>query len=123
MSLSINASTGIVGTLNYMAPELFEWRGEISKLDFPAADIWAVGAMAFYLMTKSIDFPRRRQAVHLGQPESEFLPGDCQISLDGLAFMFDLTSHKAAERPRASQILQHTWLKSIFVEDSIPEAG
>lgn len=38
----------------YMAPELFCPPTEYHKIDFRLADIWSVGAMAFFLLTKQI---------------------------------------------------------------------
>jgi serine/threonine protein kinase len=55
-SVLASNSNVAVGTYGYMAPELFHKPADGTKLDERKADIWATGAMAFYLMSKDEGF-------------------------------------------------------------------
>lgn len=100
--------TELGGTLEYMAPELFR-RDAASQADLKAADIWAVGTMAFHLLTKSLGF-RDRRLLGYGSPESRLFPQDCQISHDGKAFILESTKLEAIDRPGVDQLLAHAWV-------------
>jgi serine/threonine protein kinase len=78
----------LIGTEEYQAPELF--RGHSQGINYPATDMWSLGAMVFRILTQSPVFSNPYEAFqYLSCPEG-FLPitrlGDCHVSPDGRDF-------------------------------------
>lgn len=137
-SVLASNSNVAVGTYGYMAPELFHRPADGTKLDERKADVWAVGAMAFYLMSKdegfqswrSLDFLKttcRGTKVSLyGGPEPTFrsfwsFRDRTKISSarrplltgDGINFIREVTMPEPEHRLRADKAVKHPWLSHL----------
>lgn len=84
-----------------MPPELL--RG-LSTIDYPAADMWALGVLTFCMLTgrdpfhnNTDQFPRRCLDDH-------------QVSPDGRSFIDGLLQSSIAERLRSDQAVSHAWI-------------
>jgi serine/threonine protein kinase len=102
----ITQGDGIVGTLSYMAPELF--RG--SKPD-PSADLYAVGVMLYECLTRAYPFPHDGPAALMERiqggdpvPPSRIVPA---LSASLETFVLRLVSSEPEYRPDATTALQH----------------
>ncbi|KAH8654240.1 kinase-like domain-containing protein [Ilyonectria robusta] len=106
-------STMGMGTEEYKAPELFDY-GVLSDINYQAADMWALGVMTFFLLTKRPLFQSRRSIVlYNGPPESLFPSGsvdDCQLSLDVQAFIGALVRPKPEERLGSEAAKRLVWV-------------
>lgn len=95
-----------------MAPELFIKGGfQSSAVDYRAADIWAVGAMAFFVLTKSRNYLSRRLIVFDEQAKLDFLPTDVEISEDAKSFLVDSTERDPEKRLGWKTASSHVWVQ------------
>lgn len=115
----ISGTTSNVGTLDYMAPELLGYRSEGGHLDLKAADIWSVGAMACYSITKSRSYLTRRLPAAPQGPIDDFLPAHHGISDDGVAFLSSSMEWDPRKRLGWATALSHVWVKQV-VGSSVP---
>lgn len=124
--LSINSTTERpvtrLGTLDYMAPEVMRCPDKLLPEDHKdradiaysaGVDIWAVGILAYELMTGSAPFARTSCAetyreVQTAQPRFPSWLSDSACSFIAAALCKD-----AKQRPSAEQLLRHPWLSSI----------
>ncbi|EXK79196.1 serine/threonine protein kinase [Fusarium oxysporum f. sp. raphani 54005] len=121
-----NTST-IMGTPGYMAPEL-EDRAKRSNINFKAADMWALGVMAFFLSTKHDMFSSIRDVLHYEADPIRLFPngrlGACQVSTDGQNFIRALTAPKPDGRPDSSIASQLPWIQTSMSDlPDIPDTG
>lgn len=91
-----------------MAPELFDYRIQPLEVNYKATDIWSVGVLTFYLLTKSEGLYWRRQ-LNLSDT-SMSLPNDSTVSLTGMQFILQTTSDIPEERLK----WDHTWLSRFW---------
>ncbi|KZL77719.1 calcium/calmodulin-dependent protein kinase type 1B [Colletotrichum tofieldiae] len=101
------------GTLGYMAPEML---GFMKERDCPyAVDIWSLGAVVFRMITTELyltDFALLQNYV---ASKSEFPVKDLQVrkSTESLIELLrQLLAPSPRERPSASEVLAHEWLKA-----------
>lgn len=97
-----------------MAPELF-LKGGNSSVGFPAADMWALGVMTYFILTKDVIFSDRRALIDFENKPDEFfstfsLVGG-ETSSDGLAFVRALLQPKAEMRPDCAVARCHPWIQ------------
>ncbi|KAI9226705.1 MAG: kinase-like domain-containing protein, partial [Piptocephalis tieghemiana] len=100
----------VVGTPYWMAPEVVkgEWYGA-------KVDIWSLGVVIHEMMHGQppyIDYPPLKALYLLataGMPEEE--EEDKRLSKELVSFLRDCTQYKVDDRPTASTLLQHTFLK------------
>ncbi|KAH6889844.1 kinase-like domain-containing protein [Thelonectria olida] len=113
-ALTSGAST-VIGTLEYMAPELFD-EETVSDIKYPAADMWALGIMTFWTLTRSRMFSSQRIFFQYeASPDTIFPRGlldECHVSSDGQAFIRSLTKPKPDDRLDSKAALGHAWLHS-----------
>lgn len=102
----------VVGTLEFMAPELS--RG-LTDVNYPAADMWAVGAMAFRMLTEAAAFSSPFEALrYLDHPDGLFpyaTLNKCEVSQDGQAFIRALLSPPNQRLDSKAALLQE-WVSS-----------
>ena len=110
-------TTGTRGTPVFMAPEVF--RGAYG----PAADVWAAGVTAFFLLTRRYPWwptlaevlsltPRAVRAVVLNPGTGTFNPADpglAPLSPECVAFLSACLARDPAARPSAVAALAHPW--------------
>lgn len=116
----ITATASNIGTLDYMAPELLENRSQGTRLDLKAADVWSVGAMAFYSMTQSRSYLKRRFLAAPPAPTDEFLPPRHEISDDGVAFLVHTLERDPGRRLGWETALSHVWVKQAIGSSTPP---
>lgn len=112
------ALTTFCGSPPYAAPELFR---EESYLG-PPVDIWAMGVMLYFMVTGNVPFPGNT----VPQLKEKILDGSytmpkrasptCQEVLGALL------THKAAERPTISDVLDSKWLEAEGVSEDASSA-
>lgn len=108
-----------------MAPELLDRSADATKIESRLADIWAVGVMTFYVMTKDKGFRNWRSGF-----DQSTLKGDTQdtklqigkegieVSTSSVAFVVEATMENPDERLRWENASLHDW-----VDNHGPEAG
>lgn len=92
-----------------MAPELLNPRIKAADINHQAADLWAVGVMTFYLLTKVQGFAEWRSDIDNAQTADSLLPNGQQISSDGLEFILATTTWDSSERLTCEQADKHVW--------------
>lgn len=116
-SLEATYSVVAIGTYDYMAPELFHRSDSASKLDVRVADIWAVGVMTFYILTKDKGFRDWRssfdQSVQQRGPGSPQIPlgkDGPRVDFEAVMFVLEATMNHLETRLRWEDAGQHSWL-------------
>jgi len=103
-----------------MAPEILnrllgqETRESLPAIDYPATDMWALGVMAFRMLTGAEPFAGLSDVVrYYNHPElfPHSLLDDCHASPDGTAFIRESMQPKPSERLRSSQAACHSWVR------------
>jgi len=90
--------SSVRGTHGYMATELYVFGLDVSSVNWFAADMWSIGAMLFFSLT--------RQAA--SQNHSEL---GAYASALGKGFISSLMSAAPNERPTVSKARQHSWIE------------
>lgn len=114
----LRLSTGLRGTLEFMAPELlFSRRDEtpIGHRNYFKGDIWAVGCIAYFVLTNELPFAdftamfdyKRGQ---IPCPTSQLEPG--RLSEPGRRFLASLLHVNPNERPTARDSVQSDWFEA-----------
>ncbi|KAL4961580.1 kinase-like domain-containing protein [Aspergillus stella-maris] len=100
-----------VGTPEYMAPELlFDTKKESEYSN--AVDIWSLGCLLFYLLTKKLAFPGFHELDEYYQGGASFperVLVQHGIELSGTRFIQGLLSPMPNDRPKASKVLVSEW--------------
>ncbi|GJN85199.1 hypothetical protein PLIIFM63780_008763 [Purpureocillium lilacinum] len=103
---------------NYVAPEvLFDQAGP-SSIDHPATDMWALGVMTFYMLTKSHLFPWQQNLSQYRRSPDEIFGNkldEYRVGREGQEFIRALVRLEPAERLNAKEASRHEW-----VRDGIP---
>lgn len=104
--------------MDYMAPEVLYYEDETSNIDHKAADIWSLGATAFYLLTKSRNYLRWRTMHSTTPPIDDILPKDSKISPSGRAFLVELMLPDPSKRPECHDAMRLQWVESFIPSSS-----
>lgn len=115
--VDVTNSTVSIGTYSYMPPDLLEGLSNKIKLPdivYKAADIWAVGVMAFFILTADGGFRTWRRLQH-DADDCEPLPNHPEISQMARKFIFRATVDPPDER----LVLDKTWLALHMEEPEI----
>lgn len=112
-------SSSIKGTFSFMAPELHGVNDE-TFLHMPtAADMWALGEMAYLLLTRRHVFENTFALYEFTQRKQSFPANTLQtleVSDGALSFIQDLMKINPIDRLDAGNALQHPWM-SYLVKD------
>jgi serine/threonine protein kinase len=127
---SLGAPSTVRGTPQFIAPELFgsfvTSTGQAAVSVNPyAADIWALGEIAFQMLTKQPSFKsvfQLLQYAHDSQnnPFPVSLLMRYNISAIGQAFVSSLMSVSPERRLTVVQALEHQWIKQLRLSYSSP---
>eukprot|EP00808_Paulinella_micropora_P021792 g56479.t1 len=107
----------VVGTPYWMAPEIVEMTGIQSS----ACDIWSVGCTLIELLTGKppyFDLQQMPALFRIVQDDHPPLPDDISAALND--FMLQCFAKNPFNRPTASKLLKHPWLKEADEESSQP---
>lgn len=108
---TVTGETQVIGTLEYMAPEHFDRKNGNSDVDYRKADMWAIGAMAFHILTKSRGFLQRRLTCDDILPAEGLIPPDCSVSSTAVAFILEMTMIDSVGRLGWEMAVHQTWVK------------
>ncbi|KAH7146692.1 kinase-like domain-containing protein [Dactylonectria estremocensis] len=115
LGAATSGASTVIGTVEYMAPELFD-QDSLPDINYPAADMWALGVMTAWILTKSRMFLSQR---HFFQYEARLdtlfprgLLDDFHVSLEGQAFIRALMRPKPDERLDSKAAICHAWVQS-----------
>ncbi|KAH7140920.1 kinase-like domain-containing protein [Dactylonectria macrodidyma] len=110
-----HGNSTLIGTEEFMAPELWDRNGA-AKTDYPATDLWALGVMTFFILTKSRLFQNRRYSFQYERSPDRLFPrgslDDCQVSLDGQDFIRALLRPNPNDRLDSNAAVNHAWIIS-----------
>jgi serine/threonine protein kinase len=116
-SLEATYSVIAIGTYDYMAPELFHRSDNASKLDVRLADIWAVGVMTFYILTKDKGFRAWRSSFNQFVQPTEDGTRPIRLGKDrpvvdfeAVLFVLEATREHLESRLQWKNAGQHPWL-------------
>jgi serine/threonine protein kinase len=112
---TVTTESELVGTQEYMAPELLSRPGELHDVNYTKADMWALGVMTFHMLTKLRGFLQRRIAFDRSKISKSLLGDTCNCSRDSLSFIVQTTAIDPAERTTSEKAMLHVW-----VEDCVP---
>ena len=98
---------GLQGTLQFIAPELY-----INQM-YPASDIWAVGIIAYHLLTGEFPFEsnnvtKLKMKVLHDQVNMNYLSAK-KHSVFAQKFCSDVLVKNPTNRPTAEELLDHCW--------------
>ena len=103
------------GTQSYMAPEILEYLDAPSGEYTNAVDLWAVGCIAYRLVTGVVPFPPGKSLLKYCEDKSLY-PYDALLDsgIKSLCsnFIKELLKTSPTQRPLASQALNHVWIIS-----------
>jgi serine/threonine protein kinase len=101
--------SGPIGTDPYMAPEQCRPRGDVG----PPADVWGLGATAWWALTGSGPFPRARDARDSDDPAVRFpqlhddpQPLPARLPPGVAAVLEQMLAKDPSERPTAAQVVE-----------------
>jgi serine/threonine protein kinase len=114
---AVTTVTEAIGTFDYMAPEILSQDKDTPAIDHKAADIWALGATTFYLMTKSRSYLTWRSAYNVTPLIDNIFPDGCEISPRGRAFVLQLMLRDPKERPKCHEATLHAWVERFIPSD------
>ncbi|KAH7170278.1 kinase-like domain-containing protein [Dactylonectria macrodidyma] len=113
-ALTSDAST-LISAYDYMAPEL-HGQESLPSIDYQAADMWALGLMTFWTLTKSRMFSSLGAVYRYeASPDALFPRGsldDSHVSSDGQALIRSLTKPKPDQRLGSNEAMSHAWVLS-----------
>nr|CEG02322.1 unnamed protein product [Fusarium pseudograminearum CS3220] len=104
-----------IGTPGYIAPELYDtdWRRCLTR-DGQKADIWALGATTFFILTATMPFSES-QAMRLAVNCIPFPYTPLRhrnVSQEGQGFILDAMKPDPVTRMNATTSMQHPWIRN-----------
>jgi serine/threonine protein kinase len=107
----------VCGTPGYLPPEIVKqaW-GEtnILAVDYPAADMWALGIMTFRMMTGAAPFPSVSDVLKYADGSKLFpsFPLDKKdIGSDGISWVRELLHPSTTARLASDRAISHDWIR------------
>ncbi|KAM7218612.1 Protein kinase-like domain containing protein [Rhypophila decipiens] len=114
-------SSGLPGTMGYMAPEIFFGR-KGDPINYKAADIWSLGEILFRMLTGQPTFPDIRVWCRYYDRQCDFPVGELKKSSpDVTALIMDLMAADPACRSDAGTALSHPWMSKQPISDPTPQ--
>ena len=108
-----NTSWTRAGTDGYMAPELLDYVPSSERADPPAADMWAMGVVAYQMLTAQLCFQSPGALVrYVSSPASDrlnFLRRH-PVSDATVQFLQNIMQPDPSNRFTATQALEHPWV-------------
>jgi serine/threonine protein kinase len=122
VSKSLDGTQGrtTTGTKPFMAPEIWGFGQSSSSAYTTAVDLWSLGCLVYYMMTKRVPFPDTRNLINFVQGLETFPPNSREasnLSVLAVAFMASLLRTNPQDRSTASKAQLHTWL---IIKDDTP---
>ncbi|KAF1811524.1 WD40 repeat-like protein [Eremomyces bilateralis CBS 781.70] len=123
-------TTAIKGTVGFIAPELLGFPSLPRPKEtsgFRAADLWALGEIAFIMLTSEATFPSQWHLGRYCQGQQRF-PSDRLSPFagdDGIDFISSLMEIHPENRIDTTQCLEHSWIKPqrVNLEEEISGLG
>jgi serine/threonine protein kinase len=114
---TVVSASAPIGTPGYVAPELLRQSSQSSFVpDYPATDIWSLGATAFYILAGVLPFPDYFNMVeYVASPDTLFPRAKLDerlISTDGSTFIRTLLEPKPEQRPDSKKARSDPWILS-----------
>lgn len=105
-----------MGTLGYIAPEVLGCipTGGNASYSFPV-DMWSLGALTFRMLTGTVCFPTVGDLVLYALGHKPFPLGllkSARVTEECTAFVVELMSPNADDRPCAARAAEHAWLRT-----------
>jgi ankyrin repeat protein len=97
------------GTIPFMAPEFYIPNQKYTS----AVDVWSLGCVLYFLLTKCHPFPDPGQVIRYGYREAELPKGnlkDRKVSDAGIRFIEGLMAPKPNDRTKVSRALNDPWI-------------
>ncbi|MCJ1345121.1 hypothetical protein MMC31_003326 [Peltigera leucophlebia] len=116
-----NSILSLVGTPNYMAPEILLGSDEEDHSSYTlAVDIWSLGCVIFRLLTRHLPFPQNK-GLRLYWFSKTLFPANIlienQVSEDGVSLVSEMMKSNPANRITVATALHHPWF---FIQESRP---
>ena len=108
----------MIGTMRYMAPEIFKTKGDDQAYKEPL-DMWAAGVIMFQLFAGKFPFnsPELEEKIHSEDPNLLTIRWD-QVSFDAKDLCRKLLDKNPESRIKANEALKHPFFKQ-FKEQKI----
>ncbi|KAL2204883.1 kinase-like protein [Sarocladium strictum] len=111
VNTTITNGTGAIGTWDYMAPELINYRQGTTAVDYMAGDMWSAGATTLYLMTKLQG--AHRQGFKSPEEITQCLPSGTKTSPNARDFLYRALAPDPGFRLDAAGGLTHPWISDL----------
>lgn len=100
-----------------MAPELF-YPDRHPRIKFSATDMWALGVMAYFVLTKATLFSDRRALFRYEEEPGKFFPTEilrtANVSSEGHAFIQEILEPNIEKRPDPTAACRHPWIQPLM---------
>ncbi|KAK6705444.1 hypothetical protein SNK05_009341 [Fusarium graminearum] len=121
-----NITTSSVGTMLYMAPELFHVNcSEILTSDYREADLWSLGITIFFILTNAVPFQTPASTMKFAQNSGEPFPHafleHYGVTGEGQAFIRETLRPEPGTRANVAMAMDHAWIQALF--PSAPASG
>lgn len=119
-----SGATTVMGTEEYIAPELRRRNpADGNSIDFPATDIWSVGAMAFFILTGTPAFYSAWETFNYIQTPDTLFPRarleHYHVTLVGQAIIRALMEPRPDQRLTARAAILHDWIWPCIPSDPV----
>ncbi|UNI19683.1 hypothetical protein JDV02_005855 [Purpureocillium takamizusanense] len=115
----VETESTVLMSEHYTAPEILLGQTGRSDINHPATDMWALGVLTFFMLTKTHMFPDLMSLIQYGENPDELFPrqrlDESCVGKQGQAFIRALVRPEARERLDANAAAVHEW-----VQDWIP---
>ncbi|CAG7556466.1 unnamed protein product [Fusarium equiseti] len=114
-----NITTSSVGTMLYMAPELFNVNcSDIPSNDYQEADLWSLGITIFFILTNVVPFQTPASTIKFAQNSGEPFPhallDHYGVTEEGQAFLRETLRPVPGTRLNFAMAMDHAWIEPLF---------
>jgi serine/threonine protein kinase len=112
-------TTSSVGTMLYMAPELFNVNySDIPSSDYREADLWSLGITIFFILTNAVPFQTPASAIQFAQNSGEPFPhallDHYGVTEEGQSFVRETLKPVPGTRLNFAMAMDHAWIQPLF---------